>query len=162
MEPIISIKNLSVVYDKGTQAEIVALSDISLDIFPGEFVIVFGPSGCGKSTLLYAISGAERRMTDGELWIKGKNLRTLKGEEMIDFHRKSVGMVFQAYNLIPTVNVFDNIILPLVFRGGFKERKNGKGQRVDRKIQNRAFGKNKTGSSFRRTATKSWHSAGAG
>ena len=73
MEPIISIKNLSVVYDKGTQAaDCAALSDISLDIFPGEFVIVFGPSGCGKSTLLYAISGAERRMTNGELWIKGE------------------------------------------------------------------------------------------
>lgn len=135
MEPIISIKNLSVVYDKGTQAEIVALSDISLDIFPGEFVIVFGPSGCGKSTLLYAISGAERRMTDGELWIKGKNLRTLKGEEMIDFHRKSVGMVFQAYNLIPTVNVFDNIILPLVFRGVSKKERMEKGKELIEKFK---------------------------
>lgn len=128
MEPVISIKNLSVVYDKGTPAEVTALSDISLDIFPGEFVIVFGPSGCGKSTLLYAISGAERRMTKGELWIKGKNLRELKGEEMISFHRESVGMVFQAYNLIPTVNVFDNIILPLVFRGVPKKERMEKGK----------------------------------
>lgn len=127
MEPIISIKNLSVVYDKGTPAEVTALSDVALDIFLGEFVIVFGPSGCGKSTLLYAISGAERRMTDGELWIKGKNLRELEGEEMISFHRESVGMVFQAYNLIPTVNVFDNIILPLVFRGVPKDERMKKG-----------------------------------
>ena len=130
MEPIISIKNLSVVYDKGTQAEVTALSDVSLDVFPGEFVIVFGPSGCGKSTLLYAISGAERRITDGELWIMGKNLRTLEGEDMIDFHRKSVGMVFQAYNLIPTVNVFDNIILPLVFRGVPKKERMEKGKEL--------------------------------
>lgn len=135
MEPIISIKNLSVVYDKGTQAEVTALSDVSLDIFPGEFVIVFGPSGCGKSTLLYAISGAERRMTDGELWIKGKNLRTLEGEDMIDFHRKSVGMVFQAYNLIPTVNVFDNIILPLVFRGVSKKERMEKGKDLVEKFK---------------------------
>jgi len=135
MEPIISIKNLSVVYDKGTPAEVTALSSIVLDIFPGEFVIVFGPSGCGKSTLLYAISGAERRMTDGELWIKGKNLRELKGEDMISFHRESVGMVFQAYNLIPTVNVFDNIILPLVFRGVPKDERIKKGKELTEKFK---------------------------
>jgi len=135
MEHIISIKNLSVVYDKGTPAEVTALSDVALDIFPGEFVIVFGPSGCGKSTLLYAISGAERRMTDGELRIKGKNLRELKGEEMISFHRESVGMVFQAYNLIPTVNVFDNIILPLVFRGVSKEERIKKGKELTEKFK---------------------------
>ena len=135
MEHIISIKNLSVVYDKGAPAEVTALSDVALDIFPGEFVIVFGPSGCGKSTLLYAISGAERRMTDGELRIKGKNLRELKGEEMISFHRESVGMVFQAYNLIPTVNVFDNIILPLVFRGVSKEERIKKGKELTEKFK---------------------------
>ena len=135
MEHIISIKNLSVVYDTGTPAEVTALSDVALDIFPGEFVIVFGPSGCGKSTLLYAISGAERRMTDGELRIKGKNLRELKGEEMISFHRESVGMVFQAYNLIPTVNVFDNIILPLVFRGVSKEERIKKGKELTEKFK---------------------------
>lgn len=135
MEPIISIKNLSVVYDKGTQAEVSALSNISLDIFPGEFVIVFGPSGCGKSTLLYAISGAERRITDGDLWIKGKNLRTIDGEDMIDFHRKSVGIVFQAYNLIPTINVFDNIILPLIFRGVPKKERTEKGKELMEKFK---------------------------
>ncbi|RJQ31030.1 ABC transporter ATP-binding protein [Candidatus Parcubacteria bacterium] len=130
MIPIISIKNLSVIYDKGTPAEVVALSDVTIDIFPGEFVIVFGPSGCGKSTLLYAISGAERRMTEGELWIKGKNLREMEGEDIIAFHRESVGMVFQAYNLIPTVNVFDNIILPLVFRGVPKDERLKKGKEL--------------------------------
>ncbi len=117
MEPIISIKNLTVIYDKGTLAEATALSNVSLDIFPEEFVIVFGPSGCGKSTLLYVISGAERRLASGEMRIKDKDLMNINKKDLVDFHRHSVGMVFQAYNLIPTVNVFDNIILPLIFRG---------------------------------------------
>ncbi|MBU6431307.1 ABC transporter ATP-binding protein [Patescibacteria group bacterium] len=130
MEPIISIKNLSVIYDKGTLAEATALSDVTLDIFPEEFVIVFGPSGCGKSTLLYVISGAERRLASGEMRIKDKDLVGINKKDLINFHRHSVGMVFQAYNLIPTVNVFDNIILPLVFRGVSKKERNEKGKEL--------------------------------
>lgn len=130
MEPLISIKNLSVVYGKGSLAEATALSDVTLDIFPEEFVIVFGPSGCGKSTLLYVISGAERRVTSGEMRIKGKDLMDINKKDLVDFHRHSVGMVFQAYNLIPTVNVFDNIILPLVFRGISKKERDAKGKEL--------------------------------
>lgn len=130
MEPIISIKNLSVVYDKGALAEATALSDVSLDVFPEEFVIVFGPSGCGKSTLLYVISGAERRVISGEMKIKNKDLMDINKKDLVDFHRHSVGMVFQAYNLIPTVNVFDNITLPLVFRGISKKEREAKGREL--------------------------------
>lgn len=135
MEQIIKINNLSVVYDKGTQAEVVALSDVTIDIFTGEFVIIFGPSGCGKSTLLYAISGAERRMVSGELWIKDRNMMKANKKEMVGFHRHGVGMVFQAYNLIHTINVFDNIILPLVFRGVSKKERDAKGKDLIEKFK---------------------------
>ncbi|MDP3902341.1 MAG: ABC transporter ATP-binding protein [bacterium] len=115
--PLIKIRNLSVIYDKGAPAEMMALKGINLEIYEGEFIIIFGPSGCGKSTLLYTLSGAERRIEAGDIWIRGKNLSAMDKQELTDFHRESVGMVFQAYNLIPTVNVFENITLPLVFRG---------------------------------------------
>lgn len=130
MEPIIKIKNLSVTYGQDTGAEVKALEKINLEILPEEFVIIFGPSGCGKSTLLYAISGAERRISSGELWIKNQNLREMEGDELTAFHRKSVGMVFQAHNLINTVSVFENVTLPLVFRGVSKKERDEIGKNL--------------------------------
>lgn len=117
MEDLIKSENLRVVYLKGTPAETAALNDVSIKIREGEFAIVFGPSGCGKSTLLYAISGAERRIESGDLAVGGKSLPKMTEEDLVTFHRETIGFVFQAHNLIPTISVIENVELPLVFRG---------------------------------------------
>lgn len=116
MEPIIKIENLSVAYNLGKTNEHWALQDINLEIYPEEYIIFFGPSGCGKSTLLYAIAGLEFP-TKGDVIVGGKNLKHLTENKLIDFHRSIIGMVFQAYYLIPTLNVRDNILLPQIFAG---------------------------------------------
>lgn len=114
MQPIIKCENLSVVYGLGKSSEVWALRDINLEIYPQEYIIFFGPSGCGKSTLLYCIAGLEFP-TRGRVIVKGKDLSTLSQKELIEFHQSSIGMIFQAYYLIPTLSVKDNILLPQIF-----------------------------------------------
>jgi putative ABC transport system ATP-binding protein len=114
MEPIIKFENLSVVYDLGKSNETWALRDVAAEIYPEEYIIFFGPSGCGKSTLLYTIAGLEFP-TRGKIIVNGKDLKNLSPKELINFHRSTIGMVFQAYYLIPTLNVRDNILLPQIF-----------------------------------------------
>lgn len=121
-KPIISATNLKVIYDKGTPAETVALSGATIEIFPEEYIIFFGPSGCGKSSLLYVIAGIESEF-EGDAVVTGSSLHKMDSGELAYFHRTSIGMVFQAFNLIPTLNVLDNVILPQMFHGiGVKER----------------------------------------
>lgn len=110
-QPIISAEKLNVIYFKGKQNQVNAVSDADLEIYPGEFVVFFGPSGCGKSTLLYSIAGLERNI-EGNIFIKGKNLSKIKNHEL-DLHRqKTIGMIFQAYHLINSLTVLSNVILP--------------------------------------------------
>lgn len=116
MTPIIELKNLSVVYNLGKSNEFWALRDINLEIYPQEYIIFFGPSGCGKSTLLYTIAGLEMP-TKGEVIVGGKNLKVLSKKELIKFHQILIGMIFQAYYLIPSLTVQDNIFLPQIFLG---------------------------------------------
>lgn len=116
MEPIIEFKNLSMGYNLGKTNEVWALQDITGAIYPEEFVIFFGPSGCGKSTLLYIVSGLEFP-SRGSIVFSGKNLKELNKKELIDFHRSSIGIVFQAYHLVPSLSVKDNIALPQLFSG---------------------------------------------
>jgi len=125
-EPIIKVDKLRIVYNKNSPAESVALQGVSIDVMPHEFVIIFGPSGCGKSTLLYSMSGIERHVDEGAIYVKNKNLVTLSAEEQLLLHRKDIGMIFQAYNLIPTLNVLDNVSLPLVADGVKKSERNAK------------------------------------
>jgi len=114
MEPIIKCENLGVAYDLGKTTEVWALRDINLEIYPEEYVIFFGPSGCGKSTLLYTIAGLEFPAT-GKIIVEGKNLAALLPKELIKFHLSSIGMIFQAYHLIPNLSAKDNILLPQIF-----------------------------------------------
>lgn len=116
MKPIIELKNLTVVYDLGKSNETVGVKDINLEIYPGEYIIFFGPSGCGKSTILYTIAGLETP-TSGDVLIHGENLRAMSTDERIEFYRKTIGMVFQAYYLLPHLNAKDNIMLPQIFAG---------------------------------------------
>lgn len=118
MNPIIKVKNLTVIYDKGLSSEMKAVDSVNIEIYPQEFVIIFGPSGCGKSTLLYVMAGIERNIeSSSEVWIKGKNLVTMSKDDLILFHRESMGMIFQAFNLISNLNVLQNVALPQLFAG---------------------------------------------
>lgn len=113
MEPIIKTENLSVIYNLGKSNEAVAVQDINIEIYPGEYVVFFGPSGCGKSTLLYSLTGMENA-SRGKIWISGKELSNFNINEMVNLRRLQMGMVFQSYNLIPTLDVLDNVLLPAI------------------------------------------------
>ena len=113
MEEIIKIKDLSVAYNLGKTSEVWALRDINLKIYPQEYVIFFGPSGCGKSTLLYTIAGLEYA-TSGQVAVEGKDLKTLSPKKLMDFHKSTIGMIFQAFYLIPNFSVKNNILLPQI------------------------------------------------
>ncbi len=117
MEPIIKITNLSVIYDKSLPSETRALNNINVEINPREFVIIFGPSGCGKSTLLYTISGMESNF-EGDILVGEEDIKKLNPIKLAEFRRDKVGLIFQAFNLIPSLNVLINVVLPQIFNGG--------------------------------------------
>ena len=117
MQGIFGTENLTITYDKGTPKEFSALKGVSFYAMPGEFVIVFGPSGCGKSTLLYMLSGIERHISGGEAWVNGKDVTHMDSNGLLKIHRHDIGMIFQAYNLIGTLNVLSNVTLPLLAMG---------------------------------------------
>lgn len=122
-QPIIKIKDLSLIYNEGKQTEFKALKNINLEIFPEEFVIFFGPSGSGKSTLLYIIAGLESP-TSGIVSVADKpNIANLSDKELIEYHRSSIGMIFQAFYLVPSLTAKDNVLLPMVFAGVDKEKR---------------------------------------
>lgn len=122
--PLIQIKNASVVYNEGSLNQMNALLDASLEIEPQEYIIIFGPSGCGKSTLLNVIAGLEKP-TQGEVCIDNENLNEMNDDQLAKFHCVKIGMIFQAYNLLPSLSVRDNVILPQMFLGA-NDRKNRK------------------------------------
>ena len=112
----IKIRNLSVAYDLGKQSEVWALRNINLEIFKGEYVVFFGPSGCGKSTLLFSLAGLQTP-TSGKIIIGNKDISDMSDKELIKHRRLTVGLVFQNFNLIPTLNVLDNVLLPTILGG---------------------------------------------
>lgn len=112
-QPIITAKDVDVTYALGKSNEVKALKHASLDIFPGEFVIFFGPSGCGKSTLLYSIAGLDRNAS-GDIKVFGKNVVDMSEKELEHHHQKTIGMVFQAFYLIPSLSVLQNVMLPQI------------------------------------------------
>jgi len=115
MKPVVSMKNVSVVYGQGQGSEVAAVKNITLDIFPEEYVIFYGPSGSGKSTLLYLIAGLQAP-TDGEVLIEDQNLYDLSEGQLMEFHRSSIGFIFQAFYLISNLSIWDNIALPQIFK----------------------------------------------
>ncbi|MCG2691154.1 ATP-binding cassette domain-containing protein, partial [Candidatus Parcubacteria bacterium] len=114
MQPLIKAKNLNFVYNKGKDNEFQALININLEIYPEEYIIFFGPSGCGKSTLLNVISGLETP-DEGIIIVAEKDLTKMNAKEFAQYHREKIGMIFQAYNLINSLSVLDNVALPQVF-----------------------------------------------
>ncbi|MDQ5961135.1 MAG: transporter protein [Patescibacteria group bacterium] len=116
LEPSIVVDHLRVLYNQGKSNETRALEETNISIYPNEYVIIFGPSGCGKSTLLYAIAGLQRP-TYGDILINGKGLSKMTEREMLDLHQIGVGLVFQAFYLIESLTILDNVCLPQTFMG---------------------------------------------
>ena len=108
---ILRVENLSKVYGKGV-AEVKALDNVSFSVNKGEFVAIVGASGSGKSTLLHLIGGVDRP-TSGKVFIDGKDIYNFNDDELAIFRRRQVGLIYQFYNLIPILNVEENITLPL-------------------------------------------------
>ena len=116
MDSLIKVENLSVIYNLGKSNEFTALAENNLSIYPGEYIIIFGPSGCGKSTLLYAIAGLQKA-TSGRVRVGDAWMADLSKKALVRFHQERVGMIFQAYYLISTLSVLDNVCLPQIFTG---------------------------------------------
>lgn len=108
---ILRVENLSKIYGKG-QTQVKALDNVSFKVDKGEFVAIVGASGSGKSTLLHLIGGVDRP-TSGKVLIDGRDIYKYNDDELAIFRRRQVGLIYQFYNLIPILNVEENITLPL-------------------------------------------------
>ena len=112
---ILETKSLRKTYGSG-EAEVRALDGVDLTVEKGEFVAVVGTSGSGKSTLLHMLGGLDRP-TSGSVAVDGKDLFSLKDEALTIFRRRKIGFVFQNYNLVPVLSVYENIVLPIQLDG---------------------------------------------
>jgi len=112
---ILRVENLTKVYGKG-ENEVRALDGVSFSVEKGEFVAVIGPSGSGKSTLLHILGGVDRP-TGGKVFMDGKDVYAQNEEQLAIFRRRQVGLIYQFYNLIPVLNVTENITLPVLMDG---------------------------------------------
>ena len=112
---MIRLQNVSKVYD-GAGTRVTALADVSLEVAPKEFVALMGPSGCGKSTLLHLVAGVDLP-TAGEVFVDGRALARLSDRALSQFRRDRVGIVYQFYNLLPTMSAWENVALPALLRG---------------------------------------------
>ena len=125
---ILKVENLCKQYGKG-ENKVTALDNVSFTVNKGEFVAIVGASGSGKSTLLHLIGGVDRP-TSGKVFIDGKDIYKFNDDELAIFRRRQVGLIYQFYNLIPILNVEENITLPLKL-----DNKNIDKQRLDELIK---------------------------
>lgn len=112
---VLQTKDLHKIYGSGENT-VHALAGIDLQVEKGEFVAVVGTSGSGKSTLLHMLGGLDRP-TSGKVYVEDKDIFSLSDEELTIFRRRKIGFVFQSYNLIPVLNVYENIVLPVQLDG---------------------------------------------
>lgn len=113
-KPLITCRDLSIIYNKGKQNEFRALQNVNTDIYEGEYIILFGASGSGKSTLMYSIQGS-LPPGDGTLLIRGDDIYSYPPSERVYFQRYVMGIIFQSFNLIGSLSVLDNVALPQIF-----------------------------------------------
>ncbi len=112
---ILKTENLKKYYGSG-ENKVHALNGVDFSVEEGEFVSIVGTSGSGKSTLLHMLGGLDRP-TSGKVYVDGKDIFSLKDEELTIFRRRKIGFVFQSYNLVPVLNVYENIVLPIELDG---------------------------------------------
>lgn len=125
---ILRAEHLTKIYGKGNTS-VTAVNDLSLSVAQGEFVAVVGSSGSGKSTLLHMLGGVDQP-TEGKVWIQGEDIYTLSTEKLAIFRRRQIGLIYQFFNLIPTLNVEENITLPCELDGQTVDKK-----RLDKLIE---------------------------
>ena len=112
---VLRVEHLSKIYGQG-ENEVKALDDVSFSMEKGQFVAIIGPSGSGKSTLLHILGGVDRP-TSGKVYLENQDVFAQKEEQLAIFRRRQVGLVYQFYNLIPVLNVVENITLPVLLDG---------------------------------------------
>jgi ABC-type lipoprotein export system ATPase subunit len=112
---MIHLVNVSKTYHR-SRIRVAALTDVSLEVAPGTFAALMGPSGCGKSTLLHLVAGVDLP-TAGEVWVNGQELSRLSDAALSRFRRDQVGIVYQFYNLLPTLSAGENVALPALLTG---------------------------------------------
>ena len=112
---ILKVEHLSKIYGQG-ENEVRALDDVSFSVEKGQFVAIIGPSGSGKSTLLHILGGVDRP-TSGKVYLEGQDVFAQNSEQLAIFRRRQVGLIYQFYNLIPVLDVTENITLPVLLDG---------------------------------------------
>lgn len=118
---ILQTEELKKYYGAG-QSQVKALDGVNLEVEKGEFVAIVGTSGSGKSTLLHMLGGLDRP-TSGNVFVEGKDISNLEENPLCIFRRRKIGFVFQNYNLVPVLNVYENIVLPIELDGNSIEKK---------------------------------------
>lgn len=119
---MIKLSKINKIYRTST-VETQALADLDLEVYKGEFLSIMGPSGCGKSTLLN-IMGLLDTPSSGTIEIAGRSTAGMSDKELARFRNETLGFIFQSFHLIPTLNVLDNVTVPLLYRKGLKGNKN--------------------------------------
>lgn len=122
--PLVKLEGINYYYNRGKPSEVHALKNINLEIERGGYAAFFGPSGCGKTTLTYIIGGIEtENVEEGHVLIGGRDLRGLTKKELAVYRQIGVGIIFQQFNLLPSLTVLDNVALPMAFLGISVERR---------------------------------------
>ncbi|HEY4386039.1 MAG TPA: ABC transporter ATP-binding protein [Ktedonobacteraceae bacterium] len=127
--PVISVRHLTKTYQLGKETVVQALRGVSLDVYPGEFVVVLGPSGSGKSTFMNLI-GCLDRPSAGEYWLAGKLVSKLSNDDLADARNRLIGFVFQGFNLLSRATAVKNVALPMVYAGLSKQEREKRARKV--------------------------------
>ncbi|MBE7726807.1 MAG: ABC transporter ATP-binding protein [Enterocloster citroniae] len=131
-KPIIYVKDVRKVYQMGDE-EVVALKRINLKIYKGEVCCIFGTSGSGKSTLLNQLAGMEKP-TQGQVFIRGKNISRMGEEELAAFRQEHMSFIFQSYNLLPSMTAVENVAMPLMFKGVDRKKREAMAENMLRRV----------------------------